>query len=123
MNTTTMTKDNYQVGAIIDSSWGYDQTNIDFYRIEKRTNQTVWLMPMRSKHVEDTGWLQGKKVPSEPKSLGDYEVGCSQSRWDGKLIRRKLSINKETGEVRGLSICHGWASYWDGNPSWYSQYA
>ena len=30
---------NYQVGDILVSSWGYDQTNIDWYQVIDRTNK------------------------------------------------------------------------------------
>lgn len=113
--------DGYHVGAILDSSWGYEQTNSDFYRIERRKNDTVWLLPLRSisRHVTD---MTGTCIPGEPKQPGDFEPASQGCRWDGKLIRRTLKRYKE-GRIAGLSIKHGWASLWEGTPQGWTGYA
>jgi hypothetical protein len=115
-----METDGYHVGAILDSSWGYDQTNIDFYRVEKRTNDTVWLLPLSSVSRQVTD-VTGTAMPGAPKALGAFEVGCPGCRYDGKLIRRTLKARD--GAIIGLAIKHGWASLWDGKPANWTDYA
>lgn len=41
-----------QVGTLIHSSWGYDQTNCDFYQVVGRTNSTVKLRKIRGTEDE-----------------------------------------------------------------------
>ncbi len=124
------TVDGYAVGAILDSSWGYDQTNIDFYRIERRKNDTVWLQPLASRSKESGPWGTGTAMPGAPKQVNDFEPACPSCKYDGKLIRRTLKryteksrIPQLTGQIAGCSIKHGWASLWDGKPANWTDYA
>jgi hypothetical protein len=113
--------DGYQAGAILESSWGYEQTNIDFYRIEKRKGDWVWLIPLHSRNMEnDTANMRGTSEPGEPYTAGEY-VSCIGD-WNGKPILRKLAIDRD-GKIHGLSIKHGWAHLWDGKPSHWTAYA
>lgn len=43
-----------KVGDILDSSWGYDQTNIDFYQVVKTTEHSVWLRSIGAEFDEST---------------------------------------------------------------------
>jgi hypothetical protein len=36
----------FKVGDIVTNSWGYDQTNVDWYRVTKTTAHFVWLKPV-----------------------------------------------------------------------------
>ena len=112
--TTTSTaaeSDGYVAGAIIRDSWGYDQTNIDFYRIVKRSGEWVTLERLRSiQHDDGPQAMTGKAEPGE--------------RLKGaRAFRRKLQRNAH-GEVMGFQIDRGvgWARLWDGQPSTYSSY-
>lgn len=123
-----MYDDKYQVGAIIDSQWGWEQTNVDFYRIVKRTNATVWLEPLQSQAVENAESYLGRQsmtgysVPSDtPKQIGAFEVAMASCRYDGKPIRRRLAYRD--GKCIGLQIKHGWASLWDGDAVNWTDYA
>ena len=118
--------DGYQVGAIVDSSWGYDQTNIDFYRIEKRTGQFVTLLPLKSALSETAGgFMSGHRRPlTTPKDyLADHDVawGNKDPESPKPAFRRKLCFRD--GKPVGLTISHGWCSLWNGKPqacSWYA---
>lgn len=107
--------DTYELGAILEHSWGYDQTNIDFFVIVKRSDTPkgdTWLtlqeMTVGSK--TETGFMQGRCTPGEVRD-------------DAKPIRRKL--HKWQGEERGVGIerSYGWASLWDGKPANWTAYA
>ena len=37
------------MGDIMYSSWGYDQTNVDFYKVVRVTKASAWLQPIGSK--------------------------------------------------------------------------
>lgn len=49
-----ITNNIYKVGDILYMSWGYDQTNIDFFRVkELKGKQTVVLQPVVLKRVSE----------------------------------------------------------------------
>ena len=49
-------------GDILVSSWGYDQTNIDFYEVVKVTEKTATLIELKSNRVED-GYMHYRVTP------------------------------------------------------------
>ena len=106
-----------------------EQFTDENFKIVKRTNDTVFLIPLKSKAVEETGYMRGTSQPGEPYSAGEY-VSCI-GNWNGKPIRRRLcrykqSINnppERVGTIAGLSIKHGWCDLWDGSPSHWTSYA
>jgi hypothetical protein len=117
--------DGYQPGAIIYSSWGHEQTNIDFYRIEKRSGSSVTLTPLRSE-VTETHFMSGKRVPLDtPKDYAsDHDVAWGNKDLENPKpsFRRKLKLDA-AGKIIGLTISSGWAKIWDGRPmtcSWYA---
>lgn len=87
--------DALQAGAIVYDSWGWEQTNIDFYKIVKRSGASVWLQPLKSKKVE-TGFMSGNAEPTEEtdgevflRRIGKYGVSINSHRgtlilYDGK---------------------------------------
>ena len=54
-----------KVGDILYSSWGYDQTNIDFYKVVKVSEFSVWIQELGKKIVEITGWAHERVVPTD----------------------------------------------------------
>lgn len=99
----------YQVGKIMYASWGYDQTNIDWYKIVKRSKSTVWLQPIGDMRNE-THFMAGVSMPQENVNAGP-------------IIRRKLHMRD--GKIIGCSFeqSYGWINAWDGKPKGYSSYA
>ena len=81
-------------GDIVYSSWGYDQTNVDWYRVQRATAYYVWLAPLASVKTESKGDMCGRCVPGvelgkperKCKAQGDRVTigGYSGFRWDGK---------------------------------------
>lgn len=43
-----------KVGDIFVASWGYDQTNIDFWQVTKTTAKSVWVQQVESHTVGET---------------------------------------------------------------------
>lgn len=118
-------EDGYQPGAIICSTWGWEQTNIDFYRIDKRSGLSVTLTPLRSE-VTETQFMSGKRVPLDtPKDYAtDHDVAWGNKDLENPKpsFRRKLKLDG-AGKIGGLIISSGWAKIWDGQPmtcSWYA---
>jgi hypothetical protein len=65
-----------KVGDLLRSSWGYDQTNVDYYQVTKVTKRSVEIREVGLEHVEGSGCANGMadrvrprkdKFLSEPK--------------------------------------------------------
>jgi len=99
----------YTEGKIISHSWGYEQTNIDFFKIIKRSGSFVTLQPLESIEKSDGPLtMTGSCTPGEPMP-------------GGKIIRRK--VHTRDGKESGVAIkSYGWASLWDGQPEHFSSY-
>lgn len=52
----------FKVGEVIVNSWGYDQTNVDYYEIVKTSTNFVWLRPIAGT-VKETGFMCGESRP------------------------------------------------------------
>ncbi|GIL15278.1 MAG: hypothetical protein BroJett039_04510 [Chloroflexota bacterium] len=107
-----MPKKIYVPGAIVEAVYGYEQTNIDYYVITKRSGQFVTLQAIGKKNIKELpDALRGTCEPDPDNVL------------DEKPIRRKVHVNAR-GEESGIAIkSYGWASLWDGRPSVWTEYA
>ncbi len=93
---------------IFVSSWGYDQTNVTFYKVLKRTAKTITLQRIESKEVA-TGFMCGESTPLPDQTFGGP-------------IRRKIQINRDGKEYVSMTS-YEVARPWDGKPrrcSWYA---
>lgn len=79
-----------EVGDVLKASWGYDQTNIDFYQVTKLIGDRMVEIREIGQEAEGTDFMQGKCVPV----LG---------RFIGKPMRKRA----EDGSVRIAS--YSWA--------------
>jgi hypothetical protein len=93
-----------EAGTILKSSWGYDQTNIDFFKVVKVVNGWATVRPIGQKIVERTGWASETVVPNE-------EVM-------GAAFRRKVK-NYGSEDYVGIHSFSA-ASVWDGQPEYQS---
>lgn len=101
-------------GAILYSSWGYEQTNVDFYRIEKRAGAWLTLQQIEAAEASDgADSMTGKVVPADP------------PRPKGEPIRRKIlgdPVSSSSGCVVKIES-YAFAYLWDGQPKRVSHYA
>lgn len=81
----------FQVGQIVYDSWGYEQTNIDFYQVIEVKNKSVVIQP-----------IQGKMVPSQGYSSMAGLTAPVKDSFCGEPIRKNVNA---------------WVS--GGNPSYY----
>ncbi len=105
-----------KVGDYLESSWGYDQTNVDFYKVVALVGKTmVSIVPVGSKLVgSDTG--VDYVVPSD--EVRDYDVilglnNNSEYDDDVKPVKKKAKDGQVT-----LKSGYYWASKWNGKPSY-----
>ena len=71
-------------GDVFRCSWGYDQTNIDYYEVIAVTGKTATICRIGCLS-EDTGWLQGESVP---------QLGAFIGKPYKKLIQKR-SVDSE----------------------------
>jgi hypothetical protein len=64
---------NVVVGSIFRCSWGYDQTNVDFYQVVKLNKATVSVRPI-AKHVVEDGMMCGKATAVKDSFTGEPMV-------------------------------------------------
>jgi len=98
------------VGDIFYSSWGYDQTNINWYQVVSTTDKTVTLRELNDSRSYDDFYMSGETTPIK----NSFKVG-------EKPIRRKLNPSSY-GEYIKISS-YEFANPWDGTPKRYSSYA
>ncbi len=91
-----------EVGHILYTSWGYDQTNVDFYQVTALKGETMVIVQKMEQSCEETGFMSGKALPAE-KLIGE-PIAC---RCAGDRIT-----------VKGHA-----AWVWDGTPKYSSWYA
>jgi len=97
---------NVEVGTYFYTSWGYDQTNIDWYRVEQLIGQTMALVVKVAAMDASNGnevSMTGKSVPSDQP--------CGQPF--------KVRLNGDGFKVNGRY----YANLWDGKPKNWTAYA
>lgn len=105
-----------RVGEYVVSSWGYEQTNIEFYRVERVSSTNVWLQPWTQKLVTTESWGSETVVPGDAPLTGHEweEVDGVMQSVEGvkKVIRRAWKRMGDSWYVcpRG----HDFAKPWDG---------
>lgn len=93
-----------KVGDILVSSWGYDQTNVNFYEIVSVKGSTVTLKEL-AQNLKETGFMSGVTKPVKGSYLNKAEI---------KRVVRSGHVN--------ISSCQT-ASLWNGSECYRSWYA
>lgn len=95
-----------KIGSILVSSWGYEQTNVDFYEVtELHGKSTVTIRQIAAQSTKETGWASDMVVAVPGKYIGEPE-------------RKRVS-----GENRIHIASYSSAGVWDGRAlhrSWYA---
>lgn len=98
----------FKVGDVLYSTWGYDQTNVDFYQVVKVISPRMIEMREIAQDRTMDGYETGKATPR----AGDAFLT------ESKPMRKMASAD---GYVHLTS--YSCASKWDGRPVRYSSYA
>lgn len=102
-------KHNIKIGDIFYNSWGYEQTNIDFYQVVSTTAKTISLRRIKGgSNNYDAYHMTGSKVAIKDSFCKDEVI-----RKTPYLLGGEWRINFE----------YGAGSQWDGSPMTYSCYA
>lgn len=54
-----------KVGDILYTSWGYDQTNVEFFAVTRVSGRRVWVRQIAADY-EESGFMSGKTWPAMP---------------------------------------------------------
>ena len=98
------------IGAIFNFSWGYEQTNQNFFQVVSVTKCTVDVREIGSKLVDgmDTGPMAGHVVADPDSFIGEPQRKRVQFTPDGRPYLSMAS--------------YGWCDLWDGKPEYCSWY-
>ena len=102
----------WAIGTILHSSWGYDQTNCDFYEVVGYTpsNKSVRLRTLGNKVVAGSEGFMSCRAVADLDNKGE-----------GIFTRRILDTHLDQPYVK---IGYGqYAKLWDGKPQYWSWYA
>ena len=92
----------YKVGSIIYGQGGYNQTNVNYYKIAKRTEKTLTIQKIGNKVVDGDPMRVYHTIPDENVIDGEpFKV------WLDKY--GMAAIRKGSAE---------WLYDWDGEPKW-----
>jgi len=95
-----------EIGAILVASWGYEQTNVDFYVVVEMTAKTVKLLPMNKTSRQSEGYS----------SMAGTTRATKDIKFRAEVIKRKAS---EWIKVTECSRAH----LWNGKKQYESWYA
>lgn len=115
----------YEVGDILCNSWGYDQTNVEWFEVVALAGKSMVVLREIGAAVVpgSEGFMSGRVVPVP----GAYRVDRfydHDKRAD--VVRERPPLRKRVdkyGRVDIHSASFGRASKWDGNPKYESHYA
>ncbi len=95
-----------QAGHVLVCSWGYEQTNVDFYQVTRVVSANmVEIRKIASTTTKETGWAQGQSVP-----LLD--------NFTGEAMRKRVRDGDRVTITDYAS-----ARLWDGTPQNWTAYA
>ena len=97
------------VGDILWHSWGYDQTNIDWYQVVSVGKATIKIQEIHSKTIKETGFMSGH---SEPKP-GAFKPESKPMLKHPYTYEGRIYVRMQNGSCQ----------LWDGKPkacSWYA---
>lgn len=95
------------IGDIYVTSWGYDQTNIDYYKVVSVKNKTVNLVSIGQTR-NYTGSMQGECVP-DPNVVGN------------KIYTKRMINNGDSVSFKMTS--YSWAYKWNGKTNHFTEWA
>jgi hypothetical protein len=103
----------FVVGDIVINTWGYEQTNADFYQVVSVTEKTISIRAIEDT-VTETGFMCGHAVPRPDVFKAESPV----------LVKRPrdASIHGPHWVKGSVPFEFGAAHWWDGLPvscSWY----
>ena len=98
-----------KVGDLFVSSWGYEQTNANFFQVVGITKKGIKVRPIKSKENVDSKSMTGTAIPIK-------------NAFEGEAITKKIYIDNYGNEGFSMGKGYAGAEKWDGKPVWISTY-
>ena len=100
-----------QKGDILVSAWGYEQTNIDFYKVVDTTPKSVKIVRIGQRMTnESTG------AP-----MSEYVVP-NENEIRGQVMTKRVKVFRNSGEQYVGISSYAIARKWGGNPEFQSHW-
>ena len=106
-----------KVGDILYCSWGYDQTNVDYFKVSQVIGKRKIKIIGLANSLESDG-IHDKASPSD--NIGNYwtqkQFYCEiEKKWK----RKNVELTKYASSDNSVRISSfAWASLWDGKPKY-----
>lgn len=102
-----------KAGDILTDSWGYEQTNVEFYLVTKVISACkIEIVELGHQEVEENSSMSGYVIPDMDRRIGEpIQKIVSQSGYEKKNGSWHVKINES------ISL-----TQWDGKPAFYSSW-
>ena len=108
-----------KVGTIMVSSWGYDQTNIDFYVVTRRTKATVDISPIASDVAPTGTWGVSNVNP-----LTSHYFDILDQKGTSPIKGKRVRFEADKSSYTSIKIDDYRRAYiWDGTTQTQTSYA
>jgi hypothetical protein len=97
----------YKEGDILNTNWGWEQTNVDFYQVVRATEKSVWLREIENEATYSSKTMTGKKTPIPGKFVNE------------NALKRKMPFRGQAVYIKDFIPAYRWK----GLPVDYSSYA
>ena len=108
----------FQVGDILNGSWGYEQTNVDFWQVVEVHGREIVIRHIAGELVNgEEGFMQGRLMPLRGRFLEQ-----SGDSWATLRKRPQAGYNGDGSKGQVKITSYLYAHEWDGAPkfcSWY----
>jgi hypothetical protein len=122
-----MEKQMPKVGDFLYSDWGYEQSNIGFYKVIRVSKSSVWVQEWSSQIEKVVGWASEMVVPGiYPKIFRHhvYENGQHSAGHEACEDSVAPIVCKRWSKYGGVRVDYSeFARLWDGKPKYASHYA
>lgn len=113
----------FEVGDYAYYVWGYGQTNVDFFKVVKRNEKSVWFEAVKAKKVYE-GDMHGYAVPSDEPEFVVDGVEKVNGEWQNKFVqpkaRRLIQVHQNGEEWAKEKFGHVYP--WQGNKMFFSEW-
>jgi len=100
-----------KVGDILVSSWGYDQTNIDWYEVVEIIGKNTVVIREIAATSQETGWCRGNCSPVKGQYTGEAKKVRVNKGANGGYSVKVRSFAWAHYEGKGEAARRNWTSY------------
>jgi hypothetical protein len=98
-----------KAGDILYTSWGYDQTNVEFYAVTRVSGRRTWVREIAAEY-EETGFMSGRTWPAEPTTFTSNETMHTAQPSGSRGVSIKIG-NSQTAWLHETGSKHSTSSY------------